>query len=80
VRWVGAGRVWNLRPLREPASWKGEIVRSVCLIVIVSLCLCDPVPNCKGGEAGLICSYNGACVMEFNFVTGCGTVCDCEVL
>ena len=31
MRWVGAGRVWNLRSQREAASWEGEIVRSVCL-------------------------------------------------
>lgn len=77
---------WSWACLEPPVSTgasqlgRGDCEECVCVIVIVSLCLCDPVPNCKGGEAGLICSYNGACVMGFNFVTGCGTVCECEVL
>ena len=53
MRWPGA-RGWS-RACLEPsastgASWEGEIVRSVCLIVVVSLCLCDLVPNCEGGR------------------------------
>lgn len=64
---------WNLWPVR--GVWGSLLSRrdceeGVCLNVTVSLCQCERVRNCEGGEEGLICGYDCSCVMRFNCVTG----------